>query len=61
MHLNLGTASIAKGFSGYVDLLIDYQISAHLKEWVPLNIDGLSPYLDLFAFGITLVMAGNVD
>ncbi|KAI1297887.1 Cationic amino acid transporter 2 [Halotydeus destructor] len=52
----IGTASIARGFSGYVDSLLSGSISGFLLDWVPLDTVGLSPYLDLFAFAITMAV-----
>lgn len=54
----IGTASVARGFSGYVDTLIGDAIATLLSEWTPLQINGLSPYFDLFAFAITMVLCG---
>lgn len=53
----IGSASIARGYSGYVDTLIDGQISKRFTEWAPLNF-GTSKYFDFFAFAIALLIAG---
>ncbi|RWS22418.1 Low affinity cationic amino acid transporter 2-like protein, partial [Leptotrombidium deliense] len=50
----IGTASVARGFSAYVDSLVSGTIAAHQREWVPMNVPNLSPYFDIFAFGITM-------
>ncbi|RWS16474.1 high affinity cationic amino acid transporter 1-like isoform X5 [Dinothrombium tinctorium] len=53
----IGTASVAKGFSGYVDSLTpDKTIATHLVKWLPLHIKNISPFYDIFALGVTLVV-----
>ncbi|XP_077535167.1 high affinity cationic amino acid transporter 1-like isoform X2 [Haemaphysalis longicornis] len=52
----IGNASVARGYSGYLDSLVNHTIERHMQQWMPLKIAGLSSYPDLFAFGITLVL-----
>lgn len=49
---------MAKGFSEYGDSLFDDSIEQFLIKWLPLNFASLSPYFDLFAFGITMLVTG---
>ncbi|CAG2174309.1 unnamed protein product, partial [Oppiella nova] len=53
----IGSASIARGYSGYVDSLVNYQIQDHFTKWAPLNF-GTSKYFDFFAFSIAILIAG---
>ncbi|KAI1297888.1 Cationic amino acid transporter 2 [Halotydeus destructor] len=50
----IGTASVARGFTGYLDHLAGNTISRMLMDWLPLNQPALSPYFDLFAFAVTV-------
>ncbi|XP_074601056.1 high affinity cationic amino acid transporter 1-like isoform X2 [Brevipalpus obovatus] len=52
----IGTASVARGYSGYLDSLVNGTIARHFEEWMPLGVSHMSAYPDLFAFGITLVL-----
>ncbi|XP_077511254.1 high affinity cationic amino acid transporter 1-like isoform X2 [Amblyomma americanum] len=53
----IGTASVARGYSGYLDSLLNHTIEAHMRQWMPINVTWLSSYPDLFALGITLFLA----
>ncbi|XP_053200737.1 cationic amino acid transporter 2-like [Panonychus citri] len=53
----IGTASVARGYSGYVDALIDNRIADFFNETLPLPIPGTSGYFDGFAFGLTMFLA----
>lgn len=52
----IGTASVARGYSGYIDSLVNGTIQTHFRQWMPMNITGLSPYPDFLAFSITLLL-----
>lgn len=52
----IGTSSVARAFSSYFDSLIDNKIQHFFREYLPMNIDGLSKYPDFFAFAITLLI-----
>ncbi|XP_044731652.1 cationic amino acid transporter 3-like [Chrysoperla carnea] len=52
----IGTASVARGMSGYVDALANDTMQYHLREIFPMNVDFLSPYPDFFSFGIVLLL-----
>ncbi|XP_059178303.1 cationic amino acid transporter 2-like isoform X2 [Physella acuta] len=52
----IGTASVARGWSGYFDSLIDKKISKFFNSTMPMHIDELSEYPDFFALGITLLV-----
>lgn len=52
----IGTASVARGYSGYIDSLAHGQIKAFWREHLPIDIDGLSAFPDFLAFFITIVL-----
>uniref|UniRef100_A0A336MQ49 CSON005275 protein n=1 Tax=Culicoides sonorensis TaxID=179676 RepID=A0A336MQ49_CULSO len=54
-NLLLGSASVVKGLSGYVDELTGNQISGWFLDVMPMNVTGLGAYPDLFAFGIIML------
>lgn len=55
----LGTASVARGYSGYIDSLFNGTIQKHFEEWVPINVSGLSSYPDVISFGLTIALTSN--
>jgi len=58
-QLSLGTASVARGYSGYIDSLFNGTIAGYFLELAPLNIKHVSQYPDFLALSITLVLTGN--
>ncbi|CAG2117432.1 unnamed protein product [Medioppia subpectinata] len=52
----IGTASVARGYSGYIDSLFDGTISSHFKQWTPIHVTGLATYPDPIALGLTLAL-----
>ncbi|XP_052819610.1 high affinity cationic amino acid transporter 1-like isoform X2 [Mya arenaria] len=52
----IGTASVARAWSSYFDSLVNNKIQDYFKENIPMNLNGLSPYPDFFALGITLLL-----
>ncbi|XP_053205538.1 high affinity cationic amino acid transporter 1-like isoform X2 [Panonychus citri] len=53
----IGTASVARGFSGYMDSLFNKTMSRHFEQWMPIDIPNMSRYPDLFAFAITMFLS----
>ncbi|XP_064641852.1 high affinity cationic amino acid transporter 1-like [Lineus longissimus] len=53
----IGTASVARAWSGYFDSLVNNSIKTAFLEHMPMNLPGLAPYPDFFAFGITLFLS----
>lgn len=47
----IGTASVARGYSGYLDSLVNGTIQTHFRDAMPINLAGLSEYPDFLAFG----------
>ncbi|XP_076370652.1 cationic amino acid transporter 3-like isoform X2 [Tachypleus tridentatus] len=52
----IGTASVARGYSGYIDSLSNNSVQNKLKELLPLNLNGISEYPDFLSLGITLLL-----
>ncbi|GFY48233.1 cationic amino acid transporter 2 [Trichonephila inaurata madagascariensis] len=53
----IGTASVARGYSGYIDSLFNGTMQKRLQEVMPMNIQHVSEYPDFLAFGITIFLA----
>ncbi|KAK7073299.1 High affinity cationic amino acid transporter 1, partial [Halocaridina rubra] len=51
------TASVARGFSGYVDGLANNTISDALTEILPIHVKHLSSYPDFFSFGLVIFLS----
>lgn len=51
----VGAASVVKGLSTYVNSLT--QMHAHLRDLLPIGVVGLSNFVDLFAFGVTMLFS----
>lgn len=52
----IGTASVARGYSSYVDSLFNGTIASHLNRTMPIPIHTFSSYPDFLAFGITFLL-----
>jgi cationic amino acid transporter 3 len=52
----IGTASVARGYSGYLDSLLNKTMATAFRSILPINVPYLSPYPDLCAFSITLLL-----
>nr|CAD7601137.1 unnamed protein product [Timema genevievae] len=53
----IGTASVARGLSNYIDALTDNVMHKTMVEVMPININFLSDYPDFLAFGIIMLLA----
>jgi cationic amino acid transporter 3 len=53
----IGTASVARGYSGYLDSLLNNTMKNTFKEHMPMNASFLAEYPDWTAARITLVLA----
>ncbi|XP_055904150.1 high affinity cationic amino acid transporter 1-like [Eupeodes corollae] len=53
----IGTASVARGLSGYLDALINNTMSTTLKEALPINVSFLGEYPDFFSFAMVILLA----
>lgn len=51
----VGAASVVKGLSTYVNSLT--QMHAYLRDLLPMGVVGLSNFVDLFAFGVTMLFS----
>jgi hypothetical protein len=58
--LCLGSASVARGLSRYLDSLLNETMAETFLETMPLftGSRALSPYFDMFAFLISVILAG---
>ncbi|XP_014254892.1 high affinity cationic amino acid transporter 1-like isoform X2 [Cimex lectularius] len=54
----IGTASVARAFSAYLDQMFGKVIASTLTEVMPLHVDFLSPYPDFLSLGIVLLLTG---
>lgn len=55
----IGSASVVKSLSTYLDSFIEHKMSAYLSEHIPINVDGLGDYPDLFSIGVTMVFTSK--
>uniref|UniRef100_A0A336LKG1 CSON009942 protein n=1 Tax=Culicoides sonorensis TaxID=179676 RepID=A0A336LKG1_CULSO len=53
----IGTSSVARGMSGYIDALFNNSMSNTLKETMPINVDFLADYPDFFSFFIVILLS----
>lgn len=53
----IGSASVVKGLSQYLDSLLNNTMSTHLQAAMPIELSYLSTYPDFFAFTITMVFS----
>lgn len=53
----IGTASVARGYSGYMDSMINNTMKNTFREWMPMHASFLADYPDFTACGITLVLS----
>eukprot|EP00099_Drosophila_melanogaster_P022054 NP_649428.1 slimfast, isoform C [Drosophila melanogaster] len=53
----IGTASVARGLSGYFDSLINNNMSKALNESMHIDVDFLGDYPDFLSFGMVLLLA----
>ncbi|XP_011633327.1 cationic amino acid transporter 3 [Pogonomyrmex barbatus] len=52
----IGTASVARGLSSYIDALIGNVMADFLRSVMPINIPFLSEYPDFFAFAMVMLL-----
>ncbi|XP_050305273.1 high affinity cationic amino acid transporter 1 [Anthonomus grandis grandis] len=52
----IGTASVARGLSNYIDALAGNKISIAFTEWMPMKASYLSPYCDILSFVLVLLL-----
>ena len=54
--IHIGTASMARGVSSYIDVLTNYTIERALHSAMPINVSFLSQYPDFFALGMVILL-----
>ena len=53
----IGTASVARAYSNYLDHLLGNKMEEAFRKYIPLNLGPhLSPYPDVCAFAITMLV-----
>uniref|UniRef100_A0A182LUQ8 Cationic amino acid transporter C-terminal domain-containing protein n=1 Tax=Anopheles culicifacies TaxID=139723 RepID=A0A182LUQ8_9DIPT len=52
----IGTASVARGLSGYIDALIDHRMGNAIKGVIQMKVSFLAEYPDVFSFLVVLVI-----
>ncbi|XP_046390776.1 high affinity cationic amino acid transporter 1 [Ischnura elegans] len=52
----IGTASVARGLSSYIDSLVNHTMENTLREVMPIDVSFLSPYPDFLSVGIILLL-----
>ena len=55
----IGSASVVRCFSTYVDKLVNNSMTHAFKEVASMDIPALSPYPDFFALGVTFVFSSE--
>ncbi|KAL1398823.1 hypothetical protein pipiens_008660 [Culex pipiens pipiens] len=53
----IGTASVARGLSGYIDALIDYRMANALRSVMEIRVSFMSQYPDFLSFLVVLTIA----
>ncbi|XP_015595656.1 cationic amino acid transporter 3 [Cephus cinctus] len=53
----IGTASVARGLSNYIDALTNHVMAKALRDAMPIDISFLSEYPDFFAFAMVILLA----
>jgi solute carrier family 7 (cationic amino acid transporter), member 3 len=54
----IGTSSVARGLSGYIDALFDNKMGNFWRDLFPMNVGFLAKYPDFFSFVIVMVLCG---
>lgn len=55
----IGAASVARGFSLYLDTLLNNTLKHTFIEIAPINLPYMSAYFDFFSFGCVLLLTGK--
>jgi amino acid transporter len=55
----IGSASVSKGISNYVDAIVDNRISNVFLDIFPINVPYFGSYADFFALGIIVVITSE--
>lgn len=53
----IGTSSVARGLSVYLDSLLGNRMSHFFRALLPMNVDYLAPYPDFFAFIVVFMLS----
>lgn len=61
MILLLGTASVARGLSGYIDALTNNSMSTTMRELMPIDVSFLSTYPDFLSLLFIAILTGKTS
>lgn len=53
----IGTSSVARGLSGYIDALIDNKMGNFWRDLMPIDVSFLAEYPDFFSFVIVMILS----
>ncbi|XP_060839154.1 cationic amino acid transporter 2-like [Rhopalosiphum padi] len=53
----IGTASVAKAFSNYIDALLDYPVKTTMTYLFPMNVSFLADYPDVLSFSLVILLS----
>ncbi|XP_045474648.1 high affinity cationic amino acid transporter 1-like isoform X2 [Harmonia axyridis] len=53
----IGSASVAKGMSGYVNNLCNGTLNNTFRDWAPIDVPYLSSFFDFFAFSVPIILS----
>ncbi|XP_025199528.1 cationic amino acid transporter 2-like [Melanaphis sacchari] len=53
----IGTASVAKAFSNYIDALLDYPVKTTMTYLFPINVSFLADYPDVLSFSLVILLS----
>lgn len=59
MEYVIGTASVCRGISLYLDSLLNDTLKYTFAEVAPMNVSFLGSYFDFLAFGLVVVFGGK--
>lgn len=60
LEYSIGSASVAKGISLYIDSIANDSLKSFFAENFPIRIQGFGAYFDLFSFFVPLLLGGEL-
>lgn len=55
----IGSASVSRGLSLYIDTLANDTMKLHFREVAPMEWDFMSSYFDFFGFTVAILLGGE--
>lgn len=59
LQYSIGSASVVKGISLYIDSIADNSLKHFFQETFPIEVPGFGKYFDLFCFFVPLLLGGE--